>query len=332
MNRARAAELIARFPKQRILVIGDVFLDEFIWGKVSRISPEAPVPVVVVASESYYPGGAANVARNLAEFTPGVRMMGMVGLCSHARQLRQLLMDRGVKLDSMIEISEFQTIVKTRIIARNQQVVRVDREKKRTLTDGEADRALAQIEDLLPELDALIIEDYGKGLLTQYFASKVCELAHRAGKIVAIDPNPTNPVVWKHATVIKPNRSEAFASAGIPSSEPVEPPEQDPALLEVGRILSQKWDTQQLLITLGEQGVLLFHDGAVPYHTPTRAREIFDVSGAGDTVISLYTLSLCAGAAPDEAAELANHASGIVVGKLGTATVSPEELLASFVE
>lgn len=330
MNHARASELIARFGRQRIVVIGDVFLDEFIWGKVTRISPEAPVPVVLVDEESYYPGGAANVARNLAEFTREVRVIGMVGPCAHAQRLRALLEARGVNLDSMVELPGFQTIVKTRVIARNQQVVRVDRERRFALPPEEAAIALARLERLLPEVDAVIIEDYGKGMITQEFASGLCDLAHGSGTILAIDPNPTNPIVWRHATVIKPNRSEAFASAGVLPSEPVEPPEDDPALLQVGEILAKKWDAEQLLITLGEQGVLLFRRDAPPYHTPTHAREIFDVSGAGDTVIALHTLALCAGAAPDEAAELANRASGIVVGKLGTATVTREELLGSF--
>jgi rfaE bifunctional protein kinase chain/domain len=162
--------------------------------------------------------------------------------------------------------------------------------------------------------------------------SAICELAKGAGKIIAVDPNPNNPLEWKHVSVIKPNRIEAFASAGLAMSEPVEPPQSDSQLLEAGRILSEKWDAENLLITLGEHGVLLFRHDAPPYHAPTRAREVFDVSGAGDTVIALFTLALSAGASPAEAAEIANHASGVVVGKLGTATLSPEELLASFSE
>ena len=190
--------------------------------------------------------------------------------------------------------------------------------------------ALAQLEAMLPDLDAVIIEDYGKGVLEQEFAGAICRLVNRFGKILAVDPNPHNPLAWKHVTVIKPNRAEAFATAGIPFAEPCDNPKQDADLMMVGRNLMEKWDADNLLITLGEHGVMLFRPGQPPYHSPARAREVFDVSGAGDTVIALFTLALGAGATPPEAAEIANHASGIVVGKLGTATVTPTELLASF--
>ena len=330
MTPDRVSQLLAAFQTKRILVIGDLMLDEFLWGKVSRISPEAPVPVVEVVKEEYFPGGAANVARNLAEFSRGVRIMGVTGTGTHADQLRALLTSEGINVDAVQSHACYQTVVKTRIIARQQHVVRIDREKKLRLQPAHAAAALAQLDTLLPEIDAVIIEDYGKGMLSQDFAAAVCERAHRAGKILAVDPNPHNPLVWRHVTAIKPNRAEAFASAGLPLTEPVDPPTDDHALIEVGRVLAEKWDTDNLLITLGEHGVLLFRHDDPPYHAPTRAREVFDVSGAGDTVIALFTLALSAGATTAEAAELANHASGIVVGKLGTATVTPRELLASF--
>ncbi len=330
MNRARLTPLLKQFADKRILVIGDLILDEFIWGKVSRISPEAPVPVVEVSSESCFPGGAANVARNLREFARDVRVMGVTGCDAGAERLTALLKGEGIRLDSVQAHDCYQTIVKTRIIARQQHVVRIDREKKLRLRDEHAARALAQLDAMLPEIDAIIIEDYGKGMVTQELAAGICDAANRAGKIVSVDPNPQNPLAWQHVSVIKPNRPEAFASAGLPPTEPSDPPEEDVSLLEVGRVLSEKWDADNLLITLGEQGVLLFRHDAPPYHAPTRAREVFDVSGAGDTVIAIFTLALSAGATPPEAAEIANHASGVVVGKLGTATVTPEELLASF--
>lgn len=330
MNRDRLKTLLRTFAGKRILVIGDLMLDEFLWGKVSRISPEAPVPVVEVVKEEWFPGGAANVARNLAEFSKNVRVMGVTGQCAHAEHLKRLLTSEGINVDAVQSHACYQTIVKTRIIARQQHVVRIDREKRLRVEPEHAAAALARIEALLPEIDAIIVEDYGKGFLTQDFAAAICDFANRAGKILAVDPNPHNPLAWRHVTVIKPNRVEAFASAGLQATEPVDPPERDPALLEVGRVLSQKWDADNLLITLGEQGVLLFRHDAPPYHAPTRAREVFDVSGAGDTVIALFTLALSAGATPAEAAEIANHASGVVVGKLGTATVTPSELLTSF--
>jgi D-beta-D-heptose 7-phosphate kinase/D-beta-D-heptose 1-phosphate adenosyltransferase len=330
MTKDRVSQLLAAFATKRILVIGDLMLDEFLWGKVSRISPEAPVPVVEIVKEECFPGGAANVARNLAEFSRGVGIIGVTGVCAHAERLKTLLVEEGIDISAVQFHDCYQTIVKTLIIARQQHVVRIDREKRPQLREEHAAVALTQLEALLPEIDAIIVEDYGKGLLSQGFAAAICERARRAGKILAVDPNPQNPLAWQHVTVVKPNRAEAFASAGLPLTEPVDPPTADTALLEVGRVLSGKWDADNLLITLGEDGILLFRHDAPPYHAPARAREVFDVSGAGDTVIALFTLALSAGSSPSEAAEIANHASGIVVGKLGTATVTPDELLASF--
>jgi D-beta-D-heptose 7-phosphate kinase/D-beta-D-heptose 1-phosphate adenosyltransferase len=331
LSRPRLDELLRTFAEKRVLVIGDLILDEFIWGKVSRISPEAPVPVVEVSSESYFPGGAANVARNLREFTPHVSIMGVTGECRHATHLKELLLGEGIDVAAVQTHATYQTIVKTRIIARQQHVVRIDREKRQALDPAHADAALAHLQARLDSIDAIIIEDYGKGMISESFAVGACDLARAAGKILAIDPNPHNPVHWRGVTVIKPNRVEAFAAAHRPFSEPADDPRADRPLLEVGAILLEQWDTENLLITLGEQGVLLMRRDQPPYHAPTRAREVFDVSGAGDTAIALCALALSAGATPPEAAELANHASGIVVGKLGTATVTPEELARSFV-
>jgi D-beta-D-heptose 7-phosphate kinase/D-beta-D-heptose 1-phosphate adenosyltransferase len=332
MDISRVSELLARVSGKRILVIGDLMLDEFLWGKVSRISPEAPVPVVEVIKEEWFPGGAANVARNLAEFTRETRLMGVTGDCQHSALLKKLLTEEGIDVAAVASHAAYQTIVKTRIIARTQHVVRIDREKRQRLRPEHAAEALARLDTMLPDLDAIIIEDYGKGALTQEFVTSICAAAKRAGKIVAVDPNPHNPLNWRDVTVIKPNRSEAFASAGMPQVDPIDDPMQDVDLLNVGSILSEKWIAENLLITLGEHGVLLFRKDAPPYHAPTRAQKVFDVSGAGDTVIALFTLALTAGATPAEAAEIANHASGVVVGKLGTATVTPAELLASFTE
>lgn len=332
MNRNRIHNILRDASSKRILVIGDVMLDEFVWGKVSRISPEAPVPVVEVSHENSYPGGAANVARNLAEFVGSVRVLGLVGCDAYGLQLRNLLEEERIRTDCLVENSSVPTIVKTRVIARQQQVVRVDREK-RIRPDASLLRGLLeQVERVLPETDAIIFEDYGKGLLIQEFKDAVCAMAAERNLVITVDPNPSNPLDWSGVTTIKPNRAEAFAAAGVPQSEPAENPLEDAPLLEVGRRLIECWKTKQLLVTLSEHGMILFDDGLPPYHTPTRAQEVFDVSGAGDTAIALYTLSLAAGATAREAAEVANHASGIVVGKLGTATVSPGELTGSFPE
>jgi len=330
MKLERYEKIAAGCPDSRVLVIGDLILDQFIWGRVSRISPEAPVPVVEVDRETQYPGGAANVARNLREISPHTAVMGMIGTDPHAHTLKRLLADEGIHIEGIQQDPDYHTIVKTRIIARQQQVVRVDRERKLRPTHAQLERAIAAIEGMLPNLDAVIVEDYGKGLIQQDFANEIAARVRSAGKHLAIDPNPGNPLRWRGASVMKPNRSEAFAAAGRPASEPVDPVEKDEAVREVGRILLEQWACESLLITLGEQGMMLFHAGEEPYHTPTRAKEVFDVSGAGDTAIALFTLALCAGASASEAAEISNHASGVVVGKLGTATLSPAELLRSF--
>jgi D-glycero-beta-D-manno-heptose-7-phosphate kinase len=324
------AESIARFAGLRVLVIGDVMLDEFIWGRVSRISPEAPVPVVEVTGETYYPGGAANVARNLRDLGAHTSLAGIVGGDSHGERLCALLAGSGIETAGVQRGAARQTIVKTRIIARNQQVVRVDRERPAPLAAAERDRLLACVDGAMDRVDGIVIADYGKGLLDQPVADHICRAARASGKVLAVDPHPHTSLVWRGATVIKPNRAETFHAAGMRQTAPVDPPTADRPLLDAASELLRSWQPGCLLVTLGEQGMLLFEAGAEPYHIPTRAKEVFDVSGAGDTAIAALTLGLIAGASAREAAELANRASGIVVGKLGTATVTSAELAASF--
>lgn len=318
MQLQRAEELIARFSGQHILVAGDVMLDEFVWGDVSRISPEAPVPVVEVTGESFFAGGAANVARNLREFGARVSMAGVRGADAAGAKLAGLLRDSRID-DAAVAVSpEAPTIVKTRVIARHQQVVRIDRERRRRTPADVEREVLKRLAERSDGWSAVIFSDYAKGFLTPAIAEGICRLAR--GRIIAVDPSPLNPVEWHGVTAVKPNLKEARAAAGVPADTPPE---------ETARRLLERWDTQMVLVTMGEHGMLLVERGAEPYHTPTRAREVFDVSGAGDTAIAVFTLALAAGAAPREAAELANHASGVAVGKLGTATVTPGELLDS---
>jgi D-beta-D-heptose 7-phosphate kinase/D-beta-D-heptose 1-phosphate adenosyltransferase len=220
--------------------------------------------------------------------------------------------------------------VKTRIIARQQQVVRVDREKIITPTAEQIESVVDAIKATLSEIDAIIFEDYGKGFLAPELVSRIVSVAREHGKIIAADPNPRHNISWQGLSVVKPNRSEAFHAAGIPWTDPTDSVADDEALRKVGTTLMERWDTQLLLITLGEQGMMLFQRGKAPHHVPTKARQVFDVSGAGDTAIALFTLALSAGATPLEAADIANHGSAVVVGKLGTATVSREELLQNF--
>jgi rfaE bifunctional protein kinase chain/domain len=332
MDLTRLQQILDRASSRRIMVIGDLMLDEFVWGKVGRISPEAPVPVVEVTGESFYPGGAANVARNLREFVERVAITGLLGKDRSGQQLRALLSEQKIDTSNAVEEVTFHTIVKTRIIARHQQVVRVDREKFVGPSASQIEQVVAGIQKDIPETDAIIFEDYGKGFLSTELVSQIAQAARSAGKIVAADPNPRNLVEWRGLTVIKPNRTEAFLAAGIPAGDPDTSPSLDSDLKRAGETLLKRWETENVLITLGEHGMMLFQEKEEPHYIPAKAQEVFDVSGAGDTAIALFTLGLASGATPTEAAEIANHASAVVVSKLGTATVTRDELVASFRE
>jgi rfaE bifunctional protein kinase chain/domain len=330
MDLKKLQQIIKQAPAKRILVIGDLMLDEFVWGKVGRISPEAPVPVVEVTGESFYPGGAANVARNLREFVRQVGIVGRIGKDRSGRQLAELLGAQKIDTVRLVEDEKFPTIVKTRIVARHQQVVRVDREQIAAPSPKQVSDVVAAVQKSLPEIDAIIFEDYGKGFLSNELVSRIARDAQAAGKIVAADPNARNLIDWSGMTVVKPNRTEAFLAAGIPWRDPDDAPLKDRDLMQAGKALLEKWNAKFMLITLGEHGMMLFQKNKPPHHIPTKARQVFDVSGAGDTAVALFTLALTCGAAPVEAAEIATHGSAVVVGKLGTATVTPEELISSF--
>ena len=324
MNSNRLTTLIQTFSTKRILVAGDLMLDEFVWGRVSRISPEAPVPVVEVISESAYPGGAANVARNLREFTKHTDILGLIGKDNAGARLLGLLNDGGIGTGGILVSPEERTILKTRVIARQQQVVRVDRDARATITPTKLNEIRQQLEARIAETDAIIFADYGKGFLTQDVVDLIAEVARPHGVLLVVDPNPNNPIAWHDMTAIKPNRVETIAALGAPVNL-----DDQTSLRNAAQTLQQKWATPIVLITLGERGMWLFERGAEPYHTAAKAKEVFDVSGAGDTAISLFTLALASGATPQEAAEIANAASSVVVGKLGTATLTPAELAAA---
>jgi rfaE bifunctional protein kinase chain/domain len=330
MDLKRLRQIIDRASSTRILVIGDLMLDEFVWGKVGRISPEAPVPVVQVTNETFFPGGAANVARNLREFVDKTSVIGLIGKDRGGQQLRQLLAERKIDISDTIEDDKFPTIVKTRIVARHQQVVRVDRETITKLTTAQIGKVVAAVKKKLPNIDAIIFEDYGKGFLTRELVGQIAREARAAKKIVTADPNPSNLIDWSGMTAVKPNRAEAFLAAGVPDRDSEIAPKKDVDLVRAGKELLQKWGIQYLLVTLGEHGVMFFEKGKHPHHIPTKARDVFDVSGAGDTAIAMFTLALACNATPLEAALIANHASAVVVGKLGTATVTRDELISSF--
>jgi D-beta-D-heptose 7-phosphate kinase/D-beta-D-heptose 1-phosphate adenosyltransferase len=334
----RLAEILGAFAHRKILVIGDLMLDEFLWGKVARISPEAPVPVVDIQRRAAYPGGAANVARNLASLGARTGLAGVIGVDEPGQHLVQLLTDEGIATGSIRKSPLRPTTHKTRVCAitrqlhdhleieDQQQIVRVDEESRKPL-DPESRRWLFdRLREEISTHDAVIIEDYAKGLIDQELVTLVVAEAKAHGKIVAIDPNPNNPFDFSGGTVLKPNRREIFLTAGLPYSE------DETDVLKAAAVLQKTHAIRYLLITLSEAGMLLVEQGQKPYHTPTRAREVFDVSGAGDTAIAAFTLALAAGATGIEAAEIANHAAGVVVGKLGTATLDIGELREMFIK
>lgn len=312
--------IISKFKKAKVLVIGDLILDEFIWGNVNRISPEAPVPVVKVVSESYVPGGAANVANNIAALGAQVWVTGIVGRDNNAQVLLGELSRRNVRTEGIFKDNNRPTTLKTRIIAHHQQVVRIDKEKSDHSDTRIVNQMLDFVKEKIKEVEAVLIEDYGKGVISPAFLKKVGFLAKQHKKIVTVDPKEAHFSYYRGATVITPNRHEALSAANMKD-------ESREGIEKCGLYLLNKLKTKAVLITLGEEGMCLFEDNKKITHIPTTAREVFDVSGAGDTVIAALTLALASGAKMKESAVLANYAAGIVVGKVGTAVCQFAELI-----
>jgi len=328
---ARVRQILNAASRARVLVIGDVMLDQFIWGRVSRISPEAPVPVVDFERESFMPGGAANVARNLTALSGSADLLGVIGRDEGGKKIAGLLDEQRVRCDGLLQHFDRTTSIKTRIIAHQQQVVRMDRETRGDLDDMVTQRLVELVEKKLPASDAVIIGDYGKGVVTQPLLDQLKRLCRSRGLWLSLDPKPVHRLNLAGFSLITPNRKEAFELAGeTDDGSRATHPLNDAPLMSVADRLLRELKPALLLITLGDHGLLLCQRGKKPFHIPTGAREVFDVSGAGDTVIASFTLAIAAGASPVEAAIFSNHAAGVVVGKIGTATVSPEELLASF--
>ena len=319
MNNQDLLPFVPKFSQARILVIGDLMVDEYIWGSVSRISPEAPVPVVSVTSESLRLGGAGNVINNIHTLGGKVLLGGVVGNDEMGRKVTQDLHKMGVDPRGVVVESDWITTVKTRIIASHQQVVRYDREIVRTIRPEALKKILALLDEELPRLDAVLISDYGKGVVCEELVEKVRSRVLGAGKILTVDPKVKNFPLFRKVTAITPNHHEAAQAAGrwIQSEED---------LLSVGRLLLKQLEAKAVLITRGEKGMTLFQEDGEITHIPTMAKEVFDVTGAGDTVISVLTLALAAGAPVKQAAMLSNYAAGIVVGEVGTATLKASEL------
>jgi D-glycero-beta-D-manno-heptose-7-phosphate kinase len=318
---AKINKTISRFSEVKVLVIGDLILDEFVWGDTSRISPEAPVPVVLVERESLMPGGAANVASNIRALGAKAYLVGAIGRDEDGRRLEKILKEKGVDLKGVISDAQRPTTLKTRVIARHQQVVRIDREKIAPLSEPVNKEIIDYIKEKMKEVDGIIIEDYGKGVITPRLLKEIIPLAKGCDKIITVDPKEEHISYYKGATAITPNRKEAEAMGGIKAKD-------DKSLNRLGQALLSRLKLKAAVITLGEQGMRVFERGGKITHIPTVAQEVFDVSGAGDTVIAAFTVSLGAGAAMIEAAHISNFAGGIVVGKVGVATTSQVELKA----
>jgi D-beta-D-heptose 7-phosphate kinase/D-beta-D-heptose 1-phosphate adenosyltransferase len=330
LSAQRVREILSAAKKTRVLVVGDVMLDQFIWGSVSRISPEAPVPVVDFVRESFMPGGAANVARNLVALGTPADLFGVIGMDDAAEKLQGLLCDKKIGCPGLVKSAVRHTSIKTRIVAHQQQVVRVDRETRGPVDGKTLATLVAVIKKAVAKADAVIVGDYGKGVVTQPLLNEIKSLCHARGVWLSLDPKPVHHLNLNGLSLITPNRKEAFELANLADDTKNVNPLADENLLLVTERLLQELNPALLLITLGELGMLLCQRGAKPFHIPTVAQEVFDVSGAGDTVIATFTLAIAAGASPVEAAVLSNYAAGIVVGKVGTATTTPEELLRSF--
>ncbi len=330
ISQHRVRVILAAATKTRILVIGDVMLDQFIWGNVARISPEAPVPILDFDRESFMPGGAANVARNLTALNVPTDLFGAVGRDMAAGQLKKLLGEQHVGCRGLLAGDSRPTSLKTRVVAHKQQVVRIDREARDGLNARFTQRLLALLRANIRQAAAVIVGDYGKGVVTQLLLNEIKTLCRSHGVWLSLDPKPVHLLNLAGLSLITPNRKETFELANIADETRNHNPLADVNLMQAADRLLNELRPAVLLITLGELGLLLCQRGQKPFHIPTVAQEVFDVSGAGDTVIATFTLAIAAGASPLEAAIVANHAAGIVVGKIGTATVTPEELLQSF--
>ncbi|MGA9773552.1 MAG: D-glycero-beta-D-manno-heptose-7-phosphate kinase [Blastocatellia bacterium] len=320
--RGRAEELTREFEGKRIVVMGDLMLDEFIWGRVRRISPEAPVPVVEVERQTLALGGAGNVASNLVALGARPTPVGVVGDDADAERMRSRFRELNVGTSGLVVDLARPTTLKTRVIAHNQQVVRADRESRASISAEVEDGIIARFQSEIETADAVVISDYNKGLLTARVLARLLPLARERGVMVCLDPKLRNFAHYQPVTVITPNHQEAAEAAAVAI-------EDEKSLIEAGHRLLDSIDCRAVLITRGEEGMTLFTDGGEVTHIPTVAREVYDVTGAGDTVIATLALALASKASLVEAAMLANHAAGVVVGKVGTATVTRDELLAT---
>ncbi len=315
----RVRAVVRAFSGCRVLVVGDIILDRYVWGAVERISPEAPVPVVHVTRESVMPGGAGNVARNVAALGGQVELVAATGEDDTGRELARLLGDWKIDTTGLVVEPGRPTTVKTRVIARAQQVVRFDRESEAFLTPPSVEQLLAMVRERIGAVDGLLLEDYGKGLLSPQVLQAVMALANERSRPVFVDPKAEHWELYRGAELVKPNLREAEQVTGIRARH-------DDDLARLGRAVLEGTGARTAAITRGEKGMSLFYaDGGID-HVPTEVHAVADATGAGDTAIATLTLARLAGASWTEAAALANAAAGLVVQVPGTASVGPDEL------
>ncbi len=320
VTKDRLIDAINSFERVGVLVIGDIMLDQFVWGEVKRISPEAPVPVVEVEKESFLLGGAANVAHNLESLSSKPFLAGMIGEDIFGERLLELCRNGNIDTSGIIRQGSRPTTLKTRIIARGQQVVRVDREERKKLSNEVIPLIINGISRVLDDVQGIIVSDYNKGIICEEVMNFLIKSSKERNIPLLIDPKPSNSEFYKKATVITPNQKEASEMAGTEIQG-------DGDIERCAEKISKGLGIDTILITRGSEGMDLWQRGKGLFSIPTMAREVFDVTGAGDTVISTFTLGLIAGLSPCESAFLSNLAAGIVVGKVGTATVTRNELI-----
>ncbi len=312
-------QYIERFPQASVLVVGDLILDQYVMGRVSRISPEAPVPVVHVESESLRLGGAANVFNNILALGGKADLCGVIGADESGRLLLKELGGKRSGRGGVIIDQDRPTSRKSRVIAHNQQIVRYDVESRQELKKPLQSKLLRYVESRLRELSCLVVSDYAKGVVTPTLMSELTRLAALRKIPIVVDPKVEHFGFYKGVTVITPNHLEATQAAGVHGDD-------NQAIDQAGAMIRQRLGCQSVLITRGEKGMSLYEGDGASWHIPTKARQVYDVTGAGDTVIGTLALALSTGAGMKESAMLANHAAGIVVGMVGTATVTPKQL------
>ncbi|GMO67047.1 MAG: D-glycero-beta-D-manno-heptose-7-phosphate kinase [Endomicrobiia bacterium] len=326
MGQIKLLEFVSLFKEQTILVIGDVMVDKFIWGKARRISPEAPVPVVEITEETESLGGAANVANNITALGGKAFIVSVIGKDVTGNSLIKMLLKEGINSDYLVYDSQRPTILKTRIIAANQQIVRMDKEKKGFFDCKIESKIIENIEKLITKVNAVVISDYGKGVISPKILRRTIYLARKHGICITVDPKIYNFKKYKKVTVVTPNENEAIEGMNAKNVKT------DEDIVILGVKILETLSSDAVLITRSEKGMILIQSKNKNTNIPTRAKEVFDVTGAGDTVISVMTLALAAKADLINSAEIANFAAGLVIGKLGTATINQHELIKTIMD